>query len=375
MADLGSVTPPWTNDRFARKQSILQNSMGNPFCMTMKTFPPTKHHRITKQQGLSFKGKNGNPSFNPLPALEILRCTLQRRINKDIQKVFQYYAQFFQMAVDNMRDSFGPNAVTEDHLLMVFRNSLEAAKEIFTSQPRRTRNVHHKHSQEKFHAEKYPESHHAPEKGWEWQETSDGPAGKRQKLENDNEASVFSMRPTPTIQTRKRKGKAPSHHSDYTTDIPTTIGSSFRTRVKMESVKREGPKWNPERITDEAHFVMGARANKALGLGATRGRIYIKHPEMFKYSGDQDDKQWLFDNHLMPATGGKAYMLLLADVLDLAETDEYKGSGNLRLNDLKAFKIPDFMRVKVKRYMDLHRTDRSIPKQEQSEHSSDTEDN
>lgn len=30
------------------------------------------------------------------------------------------------MAVDNMRDSFGPNAVTEDHLLMVFRNSLEA---------------------------------------------------------------------------------------------------------------------------------------------------------------------------------------------------------------------------------------------------------
>ncbi|KAJ8043828.1 Deoxynucleotidyltransferase terminal-interacting protein 1 [Holothuria leucospilota] len=375
MADFGSSTPPWTNDRFARKQSVLQNSMPNPFCMTMKTFPPNKHHRITKQQGLSFKGKNGTPSFNPLPALEILRCTLQRRINKDIQKVFQYYAQFFQMAVDNMRDSFGPNAVTEDHLLMVFRNSLEAAKEIFTSQPRRTRNPHGKHSHDKFHPMKFPESHHAPEKGWEWQD-SEEPAEKRQKIDNDDcESSVFSMRPAPTIQTRKRKGKAPPHHSDYTTDIPTSIGPALKPKVKVESVKREGPKWNPQRLTRESRFVMGARANKALGLGATRGRIYIKHPEMFKYSGDQDDKQWLFDNHLMPATGGKAYILLLDDVIELSETEEYRQSGNLQIDDLKAFSLPDFMLEKVKKYMEMHRTDKGIPKPNQNENSSDTEEN
>jgi len=45
---------------------------------------------------------------------------------------------------------------------------------------------------------------------------------------------------------------------------------------------------------------------------------------MLQYTGDQDDKQWLFESHLLPATGGKAYMLLVEDVRELAEKDEYK---------------------------------------------------
>lgn len=43
-----------------------------------------------------------------------------------------------------------------------------------------------------------------------------------------------------------------------------------------------------------------------------------------QYSGDQDDKQWLFDNHHMPAIGGKAYILLYNDIENLANTDEYR---------------------------------------------------
>lgn len=42
--------------------------------------------------------------------------------------------------------------------------------------------------------------------------------------------------------------------------------------------------WDPSSLTTESSFVMGTRANKALGLGATRGRIYMKHPELFKVS-------------------------------------------------------------------------------------------
>jgi deoxynucleotidyltransferase terminal-interacting protein 1 len=44
---------------------------------------------------------------------------------------------------------------------------------------------------------------------------------------------------------------------------------------------------------------------KALGFGQTRGRLYIKHPELFKYSGDQTDKEWLAKANLMATTGGK----------------------------------------------------------------------
>ncbi|CAG2201569.1 DNTTIP1 [Mytilus edulis] len=73
---------------------------------------------------------------------------------------------------------------------------------------------------------------------------------------------------------------------------------------------------------------------RALGLGATRGRIYIKHPDVFKYCGDQDDKQWLYENHKMPATGGKAYMMLLEDVKDLAEDDEYRNNANVMMDEI-----------------------------------------
>ena len=44
----------------------------------------------------------------------------------------------------------------------------------------------------------------------------------------------------------------------------------------------------------------------------------------FQYAGDQEDKNWLHENHHMPATGGKAYLLVVDDILSLAETEEYR---------------------------------------------------
>jgi deoxynucleotidyltransferase terminal-interacting protein 1 len=61
-----------------------------------------------------------------------------------------------------------------------------------------------------------------------------------------------------------------------------------------------------------------------LGFGQTRGRLYTKHPELFKYSGDQEDKEWLARHNLMPPTGGKAYLMVLEDIQELADTDEYR---------------------------------------------------
>ena len=64
-------------------------------------------------------------------------------------------------------------------------------------------------------------------------------------------------------------------------------------------------------MTSETLFVLGSKANKALGLGQTRGRLYMKHPELFKYSGDAEDKEWLTKNQVMSTTGGKAYLMVL----------------------------------------------------------------
>ena len=64
------------------------------------------------------------------------------------------------------------------------------------------------------------------------------------------------------------------------------------------------------------------RANKALGFAQTRGRLYVKHPGLFKYASDADDKEWLSKNKLMPATGGRAYIMLLEDIEKLAKDNK-----------------------------------------------------
>ena len=43
-----------------------------------------------------------------------------------------------------------------------------------------------------------------------------------------------------------------------------------------------------------------------------------------QYIGDADDKQWLTERKLMAPSGGKAYLLLVDDVMELASTPEYK---------------------------------------------------
>ncbi|XP_033101499.1 deoxynucleotidyltransferase terminal-interacting protein 1-like, partial [Anneissia japonica] len=154
-----------------------------------------------------------------------------------------------------------------------------------------------------------------------------------------------------------RKGRPPLHHQDYENSDDINLSRPSRpAKVKSEPVKREGPKWSPSRLTTETEFVMGAKANKALGLGATRGRLYMKHPNLFKYSGDQDDKQWLYDNRLMPATGGKAYLLIKEDILELSETSDYR-NNTLLLHELKPFVVPERILQKMRKFMEMHRTD------------------
>lgn len=48
--------------------------------------------------------------------------------------------------------------------------------------------------------------------------------------------------------------------------------------------------WEPENLTTQTKFLMGAKANKALGYGATRGRMYIKHPDIFKVKHKRHSK-------------------------------------------------------------------------------------
>lgn len=123
-------------------------------------------------------------------------------------------------------------------------------------------------------------------------------------------------------------------------------------------IKREGPKWDPSRIQSTTLFIMGARANKVLGYGQTRGRLYVRHPNLLRYSGDQEDKEWLASKNLMPPSGGKAYLMLLEDIRELTETDDYRTSPNVQLHELRGFEVPEFLLVKIRTFVDYVRTDK-----------------
>lgn len=103
---------------------------------------------------------------------------------------------------------------------------------------------------------------------------------------------------------------------------------------------------------------MGARANKVLGYGQTRGRLYVRHPNLVRYCGDQEDKEWLAAKNLMPPSGGKAYLLVLDDIKELTESDDYKCNPNLQLHELKGFEVPMFLLMKIKAFIEYVRTDK-----------------
>ncbi len=121
-------------------------------------------------------------------------------------------------------------------------------------------------------------------------------------------------------------------------------------------VRREGPLWEPSRITEDTFFILGSKANKAMGFGQTRGRLYIKHPELLKYSGDQEDKEWLAKNQLMSTTGGKAYLMVLDDIVGLVRSNEYASHPRLQPDQLVGFKAPSFMVKKIRRFTAMVRT-------------------
>ncbi|XP_033748619.1 uncharacterized protein LOC117333434 isoform X2 [Pecten maximus] len=305
----------------------------NPFNMRLQNLanlPTTSIYRSSyRAHSVAVQRAKSGCIVSAAKSLDLLRQNLQRFINKEIDVIVQQYVEkFFKPGIENIKENSGTVAVSEEHIQAVCRQMLEEAKKMYLSDQSRcsvtpTRDI--------------------PDNVSETGSTgsrSRVPFGRKRK-QSDTDSEKSHAIP------RRKKGRP-----------PLVSGRSTPSKLKSsDPVKREGPKWDQERITLNSLFIMGARANKALGLGATRGRIYIKHPDLFKFSGDQDDKQWLYENHHMPATGGKAYMLLLEDVKELAEDDEYRDNGNQIPQELIGFTIPEWMLEKVKAQMMAGRTD------------------
>jgi len=260
---------------------------------------------------------------DPTSALENLRSMIQPEINIRIQKVLAEIAEsHLKPAIRNLRLNLGDENVPGAALEEVCISALENAKEVY-------------------------------------QQTLDP---KHVRLNNNNNSNN-RVANCPN-QVLKRSFSNNSHSSSPVTKKSMVIKSGLgRPNTDLvlvnkagRPVRREGPKWEADRLIPDTLFILGSRANKALGFGQTRGRLYIKHPELFKYSGDQTDKEWLAKANLMATTGGKAYLMVLKDILDLAESPEYSSHPKQQPSELVGFTVPDWMLEKMKAYIETAKT-------------------
>uniref|UniRef100_A0A665X9Q5 Deoxynucleotidyltransferase terminal-interacting protein 1 n=1 Tax=Echeneis naucrates TaxID=173247 RepID=A0A665X9Q5_ECHNA len=233
---------------------------------------------------------------DPQVSMDLLRAVLQPSFNDDIMAVFKKYQKFFQKAAENVKENVGEDIQTDQLIKEACRNVLEHVRLLPRYKP----------------------------------------------LDED-----CSQRGSPFPKKRKTRPSAALLSSDR----PLTFSS--QVKPKSDPIKREGPKWDPSRLNDRTTFVLGSRANKALGMGGTRGRIYIKHADLFKYAADAKDKQWLAERHHMRATGGKmAYLLIEEDIQDLSRSDEYKDCPDVRMDEMKPFTVPPWMVEKMQKAME-----------------------
>lgn len=340
------------------------------------------------------------PSFGAARSLDLLRVNLQSAINKDIKVVLnKYMERFFQPAVDNIRVNLGLGCevlLLEEQVRVVLQRVLEEAKLMYTLRPAPPRR-HRKRSRSRPAAPVQDQAKQAVSKVANGAHSeravsvhplnaSPPPATlqqmfkKRKEMDAEAEAKRKRARLAGPVFAAGPSGAAvsPVNANPVAPMVPATAstpatpqsrlspGAAALARPSMGApptpsnpllVNYLSPKWDPARITPDTMFVMGARANKVLGYETSRGRLYTKHQDLFKYASDQEDKEWLARNQLIQPTGGKAFLCIMQDIHELAVSQEYKDNPLVNLLELKGFRAPEFLLKKIRAYMRNLRTE------------------
>lgn len=266
-------------------------------------------------------------------SLDMLRQTIQAAVTKDIDHVIKKYLEkFFVPAVQNIRMNLGEESVGEDQVRAVCRAMLDAARASYNAPPR------------------IPPSSPCDMSDSESSNGADSRFGRphsspsySKRKESDTDSDTGSMM-------RRKKIKVEETLDDST----VTGGNSRSSSPKPSLVTRDPQKWNPARLTPETLFIMGPHAHRVLGLGNSRGRLYTKHSGLVRYPADATDKEWIANNNLMNPVGGRAYIMVLEDIEELAASDLYRHNSLPLLGELTGFRAPAFMLRKIKSFLARH---------------------
>lgn len=111
--------------------------------------------------------------------------------------------------------------------------------------------------------------------------------------DNQNSASPRAPgRPSKKKKHKNSKMSSATVSSASSGHRPSSHNIVNKAQVKLivsgggDGVQRIGHRWNPTRLSTSTKFVLGSKANKALGFAMTRGRLYTKHADLFRYELD-----------------------------------------------------------------------------------------
>ena len=324
---------------------------------------------------------------DPYESLDLLRKIIQEDITKKVGDVMQEFVKdYFGPAVENMKHNLlgrdGQRNQEEslycshhwlesvccdalEHAKLAFKNSnsFKASEKTEKKNCQPTTKDEPTITKIKSDNEPIPKNNRSSKR-------------KLEQLSSSENNSSVSLELAPSVKRKvaKRNSSNGSPQSTSSTITRAAVsnnidnaGDTILITKHGKPVRREGIKWNPDRLNPaETLFVLGSRANKALGLGGPgRARLYTKHPDLFKYSiKDREDKEWLAKQSGLIApgssVGGKAcYVMVLQDILELASTDEYASHPRRKHGELvnAGFHAPLFMVEKMKTLMKQIATD------------------
>jgi deoxynucleotidyltransferase terminal-interacting protein 1 len=208
---------------------------------------------------------------DPKQAMELLRTLVQPLIDADIQAVMKKYVDaYFRPAANNARKNLGEANVSarliEDVCLTAIdraRDALDFGKKV---DPMTAASV--------------------AAASIDVNPIVIGPGVTIGGGDAAVKRRSFAPMATPSVPIKRKKKKKSSFSSGSEKADGAQQQRPYTDVIVVSKsgkpVRREGPNWEPKRLTEETLFILGSKANKALGYGQTRGRLYIKHPELLK---------------------------------------------------------------------------------------------
>lgn len=256
-----------------------------PFQMRMRNLEKFKseapQYRLNAQRNILNRAKCAAINSSS-KSLDILRSALQECINEELDSVIQkYFSQYFKPAIENIKRNNGENSVTDLHIQTVFRNMLEDAKKMYPVPAEAIKTPTIANSVVML-------------------------AGTKRKRDGENNFNIVNSRKQfakrlSSSEIEKKKIKQNESREIRKAmlkkrKLNNSVGQVARGRPplnnKSKAVDLGANNLNPDRITLQTRFVLGSKANKALGFGSARGRLYTKHTDLFRYVGDQEDSKF-----------------------------------------------------------------------------------